>query len=68
VLVAKKVPEKQRAAVTTAATEKLAQRIREGQAPKVKVYDKASPSQRPPVVLTPELHRSRERAAPAPAR
>jgi hypothetical protein len=68
VLVAKKVPEKQRAAVMAAATEKLAQRMREGQAPKVKVYDKAAPSQRPPVVLTPELQSSRERAAPAPAR
>lgn len=68
VLVAKKVPEKQRAAVMAAATEKLTQRIRDGQAPKVKVYDKAAPSQRPVVVLTPEMQRSRDRAAPAPAR
>ena len=68
VLVAKKVPEKQRAAVMAAATEKLAQRIRDGQVPKVKVYDKAAPSQRPVVVPTPELQRSRERAAPAPVR
>lgn len=29
-----------------AATEKLAQRLRDGPAPKVKVYDKAAPSQR----------------------
>ena len=64
VLVAKGVPEKQRAAVMAAATEKLAQRIREGQAPKVKVYDKAAPSQRPAVMPTPEVQRSRERAAP----
>lgn len=68
VLVAKKVPEKQRAAVMAAATEKLAQRIRDGHAPKVKVYDKAAPSQRPVVVPTPEVQRSRERAAPAPVR
>ncbi len=68
VLVAKKVPEKHRAAVMAAATEKLAQRIRDGQAPKVKVYDKAAPSQRPVVVPTPEMQRSRERAAPAPMR
>ncbi|HNU11635.1 MAG TPA: hypothetical protein PKJ45_09800, partial [Rubrivivax sp.] len=68
VLVAKKVPEKQRAAVMAAATEKLAQRIRDGQVPKVKVYDKAAPSQRPVVVPTPEMQRSRDRAAPAPVR
>ena len=68
VLVAKKVPEKQRAAVMAAATEKLAQRIRDGQVPRVKVYDKAAPSQRPVVVPTPELQRSRERSAPAPVR
>jgi len=68
VLVAKKVPEKQRAAVMAAATEKLAQRIRDGQVPKVKVYDKAAPSQRPVIVPTPEMQRSRDRAAPAPVR
>jgi hypothetical protein len=64
VLVAKGVPEKQRESVLAAATEKLAQRIRDGQAPKVKVYDKAAPSQRPVVVPTPEVQRTRERAAP----
>jgi len=68
VLVAKQVPEKQRAAVLAAATEKLAQRIRDGQAPKVKVYDKTAPSQRAVVMPTPEMQRSRDRAAPAPAR
>jgi hypothetical protein len=61
VLVAKGVPDKQRAAVMAAATEQLAQRIREGQ--QFKVYDKAAPSQRPVVVPTPEVQRSRERAA-----
>ncbi|MBT9598566.1 MAG: hypothetical protein IV094_21460 [Vitreoscilla sp.] len=68
VLVAKKVPEKQRVAVMAAATEKLAQRIRDGQVPKVKVYDKAAPSQRPVVAPTPEMQRTRDRAAPAPVR
>jgi hypothetical protein len=64
VLVAKRVPEKQREAVMAAATDKLAQRMRDGQAPKVKVYNKAAPSQRPVVVPTPEAQRTRERAAP----
>jgi len=68
VLIAKNVPEKQRDAVMAAATEKLAQRIHDGQAPKVKVYDSAAPSQRPAVVPTPEMQRARDRAAPAPAR
>jgi hypothetical protein len=64
ILVAKRVPEKQREAVMAAATEKLAQRMRDGQAPKVKVYDKAAPSQRPVVIPVPEVQRTRERAAP----
>jgi Large polyvalent protein-associated domain 7 len=64
VLVAKRVPEKQREAIMAAATEKLAQRMRDGLAPKVKVYDKAAPSQRPVVVPMPEVQRTRERAAP----
>ena len=64
VLVAKRVPEKQRQAVLAAATEQLAQRIRDGQAPRVKVYDKAAPSQRPLVMPTPEVQRTRERSAP----
>ncbi|MBX3641772.1 MAG: hypothetical protein KF720_01735 [Rubrivivax sp.] len=64
VLVAKRVPDKQREAVMAAATEKLGQRLRDGQAPKVKIYDKAAPSQRPVVVPVPEVQRTRERAAP----
>jgi hypothetical protein len=64
VLVAKGVPKKQREAVMAAATVKLAQRISDGQAPRVKVYDNAAPSQRPTVVPTPEVQRTRERAAP----
>ena len=68
VLVAKRVPETQRAAVMAAATEKLAQRIHNGQPAKVKVYDKSALSQRPVVASTPEMPRSRERATPAPVR
>ncbi|WP_287983253.1 LPD7 domain-containing protein [Piscinibacter sp.] len=64
VLVAKQVPAKRREAIINAATEQLAKRVREGQVPKVKVYDKAAPSQRPVVVPTPEAQRTRERAAP----
>jgi hypothetical protein len=64
ILVAKRVPEKQRIAIMAAATEKLAQRIREGQSLKVKVYDKNAPSQRPVVMPKQEQQRTRERAAP----
>jgi hypothetical protein len=64
ILVAKRVPQKQRDAVMAAAAEKLAQRIREGQTPKVKVYDKTAPSQRPVPVPVHEVQRTRERAAP----
>jgi len=64
ILVAKRVPEKQRQAVMAAATEKLAQRLRDGQVPKVKVYDKAAPSQRPVLVPGTEVQRTRDRAAP----
>jgi hypothetical protein len=68
ILVANRVPEKRREAIMVAAAEKLAERIRNGQAPKVKVYDKAAPSQRTVAVPTPERQRSRDRAMPAPAR
>jgi len=64
VLVAKRVPEKQREAVMAAATEKLAQRHRDGQAPKVRVYDKAASPQRTVVMPAPDVQRTRERAAP----
>ena len=66
VLVAKNVPDKQREAIMTAAADKLAQRAHEGQPlPKVKIYDKAAPSQRPAITPTPDMQRPRERAAPA---
>jgi hypothetical protein len=64
VLVAKRVPEMQREAIISAAADKLAQRIRDGQPPRVKVYDKTAPSQRPVATPTQEQQRSRERAAP----
>jgi hypothetical protein len=65
VLVAKGVPAKQREAVMQAAAENLAQRTRNGQTHKVKVYDKSASSQRrsvsPP---TREVQRTRERPTP----
>ncbi|RJP62603.1 MAG: hypothetical protein C4535_20710 [Comamonadaceae bacterium] len=65
ILVANRVPEKRREAIMAAAAEKLAQRIREGQIPKVKLYEKNAPSQRPVVAPVQEQQRTRERAAPA---
>ncbi len=65
ILLAKKVPEKQRMAIMNAASEELAQRIRDGHSLKVKVYDKNAPSQRPAVITPREPQRSRDRAAPA---
>ena len=65
VLVAKRVPQTQRDAVLAAAADKLAQRLRDGQALKVKVYDKAAPSQRPAAMPSREVQRTRERPAPA---
>lgn len=68
VLVDKKVPAKQREAIMHAAAEQLAQRARDGQTPRVKVYDKSAPSQHKMVPPTPapaqQPQRSRERAAP----
>jgi hypothetical protein len=65
ILVANRVPAKRREAIMAAAEQKLAQRIREGQAPKVKLYDKDAPSRRPVVAPQQEPQRNRERAAPA---
>ncbi|WP_046113430.1 LPD7 domain-containing protein [Aquincola tertiaricarbonis] len=64
ILVAKNVPEARREAVLAAATEQLAQRTRAGPAPKVAVYDREAPSQRP-VVAPPERSRGRDRTSPA---
>ena len=65
VLVAKRVPEKQRQAVMAAASESLAKRLAAGQAHKVKVFDKAAAPQRPSARPLPEQQRARERAAPS---
>lgn len=65
VLVAKRVPERQRKAVMLAAAENLAQRLRNGETHRVKVYDKSAPSQRPAIVAQREVQRTRERPPPA---
>jgi len=65
VLVDKQVPESKRQAVLAAATEQLAQRVRAGQTPRVKVYDKEAPSQRPVVAPVRDLSHSHERQVPA---
>ena len=63
ILVAKRVPEKQREAVMAAAAENLAQRIRNGETHRIKVYDKDAPSHRPAPAPAParEPQRARER-------
>lgn len=63
VLVAQRVPEKRREVIMAAAAANLAKRLAAGEVHKVKVYDKAAPSQ--PVVTrpTPEPQRGRERTA-----
>lgn len=65
VLVAKGVPEAKRDAVLAAATEQLAQRTRQGQAPKVKVYDRTAEPQRTTPLPTAEPNRTRDRTVPA---
>lgn len=64
VLVAKQVPESKRTAIMLAATEQLNQRLRDGQMPRVKVYDPSAPSQREVAEPTRQAQRTRERAAP----
>lgn len=66
-LVAHKVPEGQRAAVMAAATEKLAQLSSQGEAPRVRIYDKAAPS-RPVAMPAPAMQRAPGRTGPAPVR
>ena len=68
ILVAKRVPEAKRVAVLAAATEQLAQRTRAGQSIRVKVYDPAAPTQRPPTAHDREINRSRERTPPVQTR
>jgi hypothetical protein len=64
VLIAKHVPDRQRAAVMAAAAENLAKRIRNGETHRVKVYDRSAPSQRPQVAPTRDVQRARERGGP----
>jgi hypothetical protein len=61
VLVAKRVPERQRHAVMAAAEEKLAKQIAAGQTHRVKVYDKSAPPERQMTRPAPEQQRTRER-------
>lgn len=68
VLIAKEVPEQKRTAVMAVAAEKLSQRLSNGQAPKVKLYDMAAPAQRPIPSQSPQMQRTRERANPSPTR
>lgn len=68
VLVAKGVPEAKRDAVIAAATEQLAQRTKQGQAPKVKVYDRTAQPQRTTPLPTAEPTRTRDRTVAAHAR
>jgi hypothetical protein len=63
VLLAKRVPERQREAVMRAAAENLAQRLRDGQTLKVKVYDKSAAPQRAVEPPKPERQPSREPVA-----
>jgi len=63
VLIAKRVPERQREAVMRAAAENLAQRLRDGQTLKVKMYDKSAPPQRTVEPIKPERQQTREPVA-----
>lgn len=64
VLVAKRVPEPKRNAVLAAAAERLTQRMRDGEAFRVNVYDRSAPSRRPKVEPTRVVERARERSTP----
>jgi hypothetical protein len=62
VLVAKRVPTRQREAVMAAAAENLGTRLLEGEIHKVKVFDKSAPVQRPVVRPAREVQRTHDRA------
>ncbi|CAM4016127.1 LPD7 domain-containing protein [Roseateles saccharophilus] len=68
VLVPEDMPVMTREAEMPAAAEKLAQRVREGQMPRVRIYDKAAPAQRTATVGAQEPQRNPERATTAPRR
>lgn len=65
VLTSRSVPEAQRVAVLAAVNEKLVQRTRGDQAPRVKVFDLAARPQRTGPAVAPEAVRTQDRAAPA---
>ncbi len=65
VLVARGVPATRREAVLAAANEKLVQRVRRGEEPKVKIYDKTAQPQRSPAPPIPEPGRTRDRQVAA---
>ena len=65
VLVAKRVPVRQREAVMAAAADNLAARLRKGEVHRVKVYDHSAPVQRPDVRPARDVERSRDRATPS---
>lgn len=67
-LVAQGIPDVQRAAVMAAAAEQLAQRVREGRAPKLRLYDAATNPSRSPVTPAPERQRGAERSRATPVR
>ena len=64
VLIAKHVPARQREAIMVAAADNLAERLRNGETHRVKVYDRTAPTPLTRVVPTPEMQRPRERPAP----
>jgi hypothetical protein len=65
VLIAQRVPEKQRQAIMAAASESLAKRLAAGEVHKVKVYDRTAPPQRTVTTPAPERQRGRERTVQA---
>ena len=64
VLIAQRVPAKQREAVMAAAEENLAQRLNRGEVHRVKVYDRTAPPERPAIVPTRTPSRDRDRPVP----
>ena len=65
VLVAKRIPAKQRVAVMAAAEQSLARRARHGESFRIKVYDPAARSDRTPSPPQQTNQRNRERGSPA---
>ena len=64
-LIERKVPQRQRAAVMAAAADNLAQRQGRGETHRIKIYDPNAATQRSEPAPTREAQRGRERGAPA---